>query len=108
MDDSPFWLGFIVAPLLETAMNQLLPYWVFLQLLGWWKRKWWIFFFSALFFGLFHVYSVGYIFYTFGAGYILILGYHIRRHRHPYWTLVVIHALVNGGIDLLQFLGWID
>ncbi|OPZ14471.1 MAG: CAAX amino terminal protease self- immunity [Bacteroidetes bacterium ADurb.BinA261] len=85
----------ILAPLIETLIFQK---WVYqaLSLFGWLKRyKILIIFLSAVIFGSIHFYSLSYAIYNFFAGALLMLAYIIKIDKNPYWTVVLLHGLMN-------------
>lgn len=88
-------LAVILAPLIETLIFQK---WVYqlLSLVGWLKRnKILIIFISAVLFGMIHFYSLSYVIYNFFAGVLLMFAYIVRIDRKPYWTVTVLHGLMN-------------
>jgi membrane protease YdiL (CAAX protease family) len=85
----------ILAPLIETLIFQK---WVYqaLSLVGWLKRyKILIIFLSAVIFGLIHFYSLSYVIYNFFTGALLMMAYIIKIDKNPYWTVVLLHGLMN-------------
>lgn len=85
----------ILAPLIETLISQK---WVYqlLSLIGWLKQnKILIIFLGAVIFGLIHFYSLSYVIYNFFAGALLMFAYIIKIDKKTYWTVVVLHGLMN-------------
>ena len=51
--------------------------------------------FGGLIFGLIHFYSLSYVIYNFFVGALLMFAYIVRINKSPYWTVVVLHGLMN-------------
>jgi len=87
----------LIAPILETAMHQSFPIYIFTKVLI--KNKHLAIFISALTFGLIHFYSLYYILLTFVVGLLYAwayLNYYERRgFAHAFWGIAVAHALRN-------------
>jgi membrane protease YdiL (CAAX protease family) len=87
----------IIAPILETFLNQWLPF----KLMQKWsltKNKYGIYILiSAIIFGLCHTYSLQYILFAFSVG--LILGYtyffYSKTPKLAFWITTLIHGLRN-------------
>lgn len=91
-------LGIVLAPILETLLNQHLPFWL-LQKLSWTRNKYGLYIFaSAIAFGLLHTYSLRYMIFAFSIG--LILGYtylfYSKTPKIAFWSTTLIHSLRNG------------
>lgn len=85
----------ILAPLIETLIFQKWFYNLF-SLIDWLNRyKIFIILISAVAFGLIHFYSLSYIIYNFFIGALLMFIYIIKINRKPYWTVVILHSLMN-------------
>lgn len=85
----------IFAPLIETLIFQKWFYNLF-SLIGWLNRyKIFIILISAVAFGLIHFYSLSYIIYNFFIGVLLMFTYIIRIENRPYWTVAILHGLMN-------------
>ncbi len=89
----------IFAPLFETLLHQVLVYKIFDKFsnLEIKKNEYLLIFFSALFFGLIHFYSVIYIFNTFFIGGILMYAYILKakNKNKAFILLIIIHLLRN-------------
>ena len=101
----PIFIVVILAPLLETLLNQHLPFKLF-QALNWTKNKYGLYVVvSAIIFGLCHYYSLRYIIFAFAVG--LIWGYtYLFYSKSPgkaFWTTTLIHALRNSMTVLLAY-----
>lgn len=99
---SSFFLVVILVPILETLVNQHLPF-KLMQRWSWTKNKYGLYILvSAIVFGLFHSYSLQYIIFAFSGG--LILGYayffYSKTPRKSFWSTTLIHALKNSGAIL--------
>lgn len=94
----------IVAPILETFLFQMLPMWIFWRWRFFRDHRWMIVLISGLVFGLQHYYSLNYILVTIVMGFIMMYGYIVKYKRHPYFSLLIFHALWNGLVTLLEFL----
>ena len=81
----------LVAPLIETALGQALPYHLLRKIHFFQKRVWLIVVVSGLFFALQHFYSIVYILFTFVPGILLAAGYHIRQGKHPFLCICAVH-----------------
>lgn len=85
----------ILGPIIETLITQKWLYQL-LSLIGWLKRhKIVIIFISAVIFGLLHFFSLSYIVYNFFAGALFMFAYIVKLDKSPYWTVVVLHGLMN-------------
>lgn len=85
----------ILAPLIETLIFQK---WVYklLSIIGWLNQnKFFIVLLSAAVFGLIHFYCLSYIVYNFFIGALLMFTYIIRIENRPYWTVAILHSLMN-------------
>ena len=88
----------VVAPFLETSLNQYLPYYLLNKVRYLKERSYLILLISALIFGSMHFNSLFYIFYGFICGLVLMYGYMVRikTDKKTYYLIVICHALVNG------------
>jgi len=90
-----FIIASVVAPIIETALNQALP----IYLLRKYTRLRWfaIIVIPSAIFGLMHFYSIQYIVYAFLVGLVLTYSYAVRRYNggHPFTLVALIHALRN-------------
>ena len=96
-DLSSWFLVIILAPILETLINQHLPF-KLMQKWSWTRNKYGLYIIvSALVFGLSHTYSLQYMIFAFSGG--LILGYmyffYSKTPRKSFWSTTLIHALKN-------------
>lgn len=90
-----FFMAVIVAPLLETALFQALPFWIFYRFATFRQHRWIMVLIMALIFGSQHYYTVSYILITTGIGAVLMYAYIIKWQRHAYWNVVALHAIWN-------------
>jgi hypothetical protein len=97
---SLFFLSVILAPILETLLNQVLPYYLMNKIKYLKERSFLILLISALFFGLTHFYSLLYIIYAFILGFVFMYGYMIRikTDDKTYYLITICHSLLNLGI----------
>jgi membrane protease YdiL (CAAX protease family) len=96
-DVSLWMLAIIFAPMLETLLNQHLPF-KLMQKWSWTKNKYGLYIvFSAIIFGICHTYSLQYMIFAFSVG--LILGYmyyfYSKKPGKSFWSTTLIHALRN-------------
>ncbi|GAB2924102.1 hypothetical protein GCM10027093_74430 [Paraburkholderia jirisanensis] len=87
--------GCLIAPMLETAVNQ----WACIRLLNRFGCRTAIaIVISALLFGLGHTYSVAYVLTTFIIGLVLAATFVIEDHRggSPFLVTMMVHATRNG------------
>ncbi len=88
-------LAVIIAPVIETALFQALPYLLFTKIPYIRLKPVWIVLISAVLFGLWHTYSIHYMIYTFIGGAAYMYLYIVRYKRGAYLTVVAIHSLAN-------------
>lgn len=94
----------LVAPLIETALFQALPYHLLSKIHFLQKRLWLIIAISGLFFALQHFYSIVYIMFAFIPGILLVAGYHLRQGNHPFISIFAVHFSINATPLLYEFL----
>ena len=105
-DKSQWVLGLIVAPIIETFLNQYLPF-VWMQDFSN-KRNRFLFYIllSSLIFGLMHWYSIPYVVFAFSAG--LVLGYtfylYHKNRMVAFLSTTLVHALRNGIVYVIYLL----
>ncbi len=97
-DVSSWFLIIVLVPILETLMNQYLPFWL-IQKWNLTRNKYGLYIFtSAIVFGLCHTYSLQYMIFAFSVG--LILGYtyffYSKTPKIAFWSTTLIHSLRNG------------
>lgn len=85
----------LVAPLIETALFQALPYYLLNKIDFFRKRIWLIILVSSIIFSLLHIYSILYVLFAFFPGVLLMTGYHLRQGRHPFATIFMVHLMIN-------------
>lgn len=95
----------ILTPIIETYINQSLPYTLLMKIKYLNGRKYLILLISALFFGICHFYSLFYIIYAFFLGITLMYAYMIRISvdKKTYYLIAISHSLFNLGISLLNY-----
>ena len=81
----------LIAPVVETYLVQHL---FFKYLIGRWPQ-WAIIVLSAVVFGLFHHYNVGYVLYGIASGLLLSASYAFRLRSNPFVCTALIHACYN-------------
>jgi len=90
-------LGVVIIPPIETFLGQ----WLVIKSLRRIKKlrdqDFFIGFVSALVFGLWHTYSVAYIFFGFLVGVFLAYSFILYEHKKksPFWTVTAIHSFRN-------------
>jgi membrane protease YdiL (CAAX protease family) len=93
-----WWFGIvIVAPILETFLNQKLPF-TLMQKWSATKRKYGLYIWvSAIAFALLHCYSLQYVIIVIPAGLVLSYVYlfYSKNPRIAFWSTTLIHALKN-------------
>jgi len=99
-------LGIVLAPILETLLNQHLPFWL-IQKWSLTRNKYRLYIFtSAIVFGLCHTYSLQYMIFAFSVG--LILGYtyffYNKTPKIAFWSTTLIHSLRNGSTLLIAIM----
>jgi hypothetical protein len=85
--------GVFIAPIIETFINQTLPYY-FLNKVNFLKTKGYlILIISALFFGVLHCYDLFYIIYGFFMGLVLMYGYMVRikNDKNTFYLIAISH-----------------
>jgi len=97
-DVSSWILVIVLAPILETLLNQYLPFWL-IQKWSLTRNKYGLYIFtSAIVFGLCHTYSLQYMIFAFSVG--IILGYtyffYSKTPKTAFWSTTLIHSLRNG------------
>lgn len=98
--DMPIWMlvftAVIAAPLYETLLFQMLPFFVLHRFATFRRNRWAIVLISAMIFGSLHYYSAMYIIATMIIGALMMYGYIVKWRRNAYWNIVLFHALWNG------------
>ena len=59
------------------------------------KKKFMIAIIGGLVFGSLHFYSLSYMVYHFFIGFLYMSAFIIKIDKEPYWTVVVLHGLIN-------------
>lgn len=95
-----------IVPVLETFLNQYLPF-KLMQKLNCTRNKYGLYIFaSAIVFGLCHTYSLQYMIFGFSIG--LILGYtyffYSKTPKLAFWSTTLIHSTRNGLAILITFM----
>jgi uncharacterized protein len=96
----------LLAPIIETFLNQYVPYIILNKIRFTRERRYLIILFSGLLFGLIHCYSLFYIFYAFLLGLIFMYGYMIRikTDNKTFFLIAICHSLLNIGIFLFKII----
>ncbi len=85
----------IIGPLLETLISQKWLYQLMSSIVWFRKNKILIVIIGGVIFGLLHSYSLSYIVFNFFTGTLFMLTYIIRIGNKPYFTVAVLHSLIN-------------
>ncbi|MDN4752930.1 CPBP family glutamic-type intramembrane protease [Porphyromonadaceae bacterium W3.11] len=85
----------LIAPLVETALFQALPYYLLSKIEFFRKRIWLIIIVSGLVFASLHFYSIIYVVFAFFPGILLATGYHLRQGNHPFASIFAVHLFIN-------------
>ena len=89
-------LAILFAPVFETLLCQLLPFAVARKFGILARYPWCVVIVSGLFFGLQHIYSVGYMLWTAVCGVVLALGFlYSRSFVRGFWVVAFAHVLMN-------------
>lgn len=91
-----FVMACIMAPLIETALMQKLFHHLFTTMAFFRKRQICIVVISGVLFGLIHNSAISYAVIGCFIGTVFMWGYILRIRRSPFWTIAVLHSLVNG------------
>jgi len=96
----------IVSPIIETFINQYLPYFLLNKIKYFREHNYLILLSSALLFGLIHFYSLFYIFYAFIIGLVLMYSYMIRikTDNMTFYLIAISHSFLNCGILVMRVL----
>ncbi len=97
-----FLTAVIIAPLAETLLFQMLPFWVFRKAQYFCKHRFAVVALSGIIFGLQHYYSLLYMIITIFIGMILMYGYTVKWRKHAFWNVTLMHALWNLHILLID------
>jgi len=93
-----WWVGIIIlVPLIETYMNQKLPF-ILMQKWNKTKGRYGLYMLlSALVFAAMHCYSIQYIIAVFPAGLVLsyVYVFYSKNPKIAFWSTTIIHALKN-------------
>lgn len=86
-----------IVPFVESFIAQFLLIELFCRVVFFKKKPHYAIFLSALMFGLLHYYSLYYMLYTFGVGFILCSFYYFVRYRkgNAYLHTCLIHFIIN-------------
>lgn len=85
----------IIGPLLETLISQKWLYQLMSSIVWFRKNKILIVIIGGVIFGLLHSYSLSYIVFNCFTGTLFMLTYIIRIGNKPYFTVAVLHSLIN-------------
>ena len=102
------WIAIIIlVPILETYLNQHLPF-IIMQKWRFTRKRYGLFIFlSAIVFSLLHTYSLRYMIIVFPGG--LVLGYAYvffsKKTKRAFWSTVLIHAMKNSVAVLAILVG---
>ena len=99
-----FFSAVIFAPLIETLLNQMLPWFVLRRFKTVRRHRIIAVAISGLIFGALHFYSVVYILITVVMGMVMMWAYIVKYRKNPYWNVVLFHAVWNGLAMLLTLL----
>ncbi len=101
-----FFTTVIITPIMETFLNQYLPYYLLKKVKYFQERSYLILLASALFFGLLHLYSLFYIIFGFLLGLVFMYGYMVRikTDNKTFYLIAITHALFNLGVFIIKLL----
>lgn len=105
-DMKNWFLVIIVAPIIETFINQFGVFRIFNSIKITRGKQGWIILLSAFIFGLTHTYSLSYMVFGFSMGIVLAYIYYLFHHtpQKAFWTTALIHSFRNlTAIVLLAF-----
>ena len=105
-DLSSWFIIIILVPILETFINQHLPFRL-MQKWSWTKNKYGLYILiSAIAFGLIHTYSLQYMIFGFSVGLILAYMYffYSKTPMRSFWSTTLIHGLRNSFVFLMGLL----
>ena len=94
----------LIAPLIETALFQALPYHLLRNVRFFERRTGLIVIISGLLFVSQHFYSVIYIVFAFVPGILLATGYHLRQGHHAFFSITAVHFSINAAPLLYELL----
>jgi uncharacterized protein len=99
-----FFSSVILIPLLETFLNQFLPYFLLNKVRYLHERSYLILLMSAIFFGGLHFYSMFYIIFGFLLGLVFMYGYMVRikSDNKTFYLIAATHSLFNLGIFIIK------
>lgn len=99
-----FFSTVILTPLIETFLNQFLPYHLLKKIKYLSERNYLILLISALFFGILHMYSLFYIIFGFLLGIVFMYGYMVRikSDNKTFYLIAVTHSLFNLGVFIIK------
>jgi Type II CAAX prenyl endopeptidase Rce1-like len=94
----------LFGPLLETYINQSLPYFLLSKVKYFKERRYLIIFISALFFGVLHLYSLFYIIYAFFLGLVFMYGYMLKVEvdKKAFYLIAISHSIFNLGMTIIS------
>lgn len=98
-----FFTSVIFAPIIETFLNQYLPYNLLSRIKYLRERNFLILMISALIFGILHMNSVFNMIFGFLMGIVFMYGYMVRikSDNKTYYLIAVSHSLFNLGVFLI-------
>ena len=101
-----FFSSVILIPLIETFLNQFLPYYLLIKVKYLREKSYLILLISAVFFGVLHFYSVFYIIFGFLLGLVFMYGYMVRikTDNKTFYLIAITHALFNLGVFIIKLL----
>jgi len=93
----------IIGPIIETLIFQKFLYFI-ATLFGWFRHnKCRIVILGTFIFGLAHFFTLLYIITTAITGAFFMYLYVIKQHRHAYWSVVMLHSMINGLAIFLSY-----
>ncbi|HYK76875.1 MAG TPA: CPBP family glutamic-type intramembrane protease [Daejeonella sp.] len=96
-DMKNWFIVIIVAPIVETFINQFGVFRIFNRIKITQGKQGWIILISASIFGLTHTYSLSYMIFGFSMGIVLAYIYYLFHHTplKAFWTTALIHSFRN-------------
>lgn len=93
----------IIGPIIETLVFQKFLYFI-ATLFNWFRNdKCRIIILGTLTFGLIHFFTLMYIITTMITGFFFMYLYVIKRHKNAYWSVVILHSMINGLAIFLSY-----
>ncbi len=108
LENESYTLGYLllsavlIAPLLETLLFQLAPFWLLRKANYFREHRFAVVLIGGLLFSSMHYYSVLYMVITLFMGMLLMYGYTIKWRKRAYWNVTLMHAFWNLQVLLID------